>query len=48
MELLPAMSVLRFTLSNAHFCLSYEKVNYCKIQNGIIKKICYYLIKNIF
>jgi len=30
-------SVLGFILSDAHFCFSYEKVNYCKIRNGIIK-----------
>jgi len=31
------MSVLKFILLNAHFCLSYKKINYCKIQNGIVK-----------
>jgi len=34
--LLPSMSVLGFILSDVHFCLSYEKVNYCEIQNSII------------
>jgi len=43
---LPITSVLRFILSDAHFCLSYEKINYCKIQNSIIKNC--YNIKNIF
>jgi len=27
---------LRFILSDAHFCLSYEKVNYCKIWVNLI------------
>jgi len=41
MALLPTMSVLvYFILSDAHFYLSYEKVNFCKIRNGIIKN-CY-------
>jgi len=34
------VSVLGFTLSDAHFYLSYEKVNYYKIRNNIIKN-CY-------
>jgi len=40
--LLPIVSVLEFILSDAHliFYLSYEKVNYCKIRNNIIKS-CY-------
>jgi len=47
--LLPSMSILGFILSDAHFCLSYEKellrnfclsyekIDYCKIRNSIIK-----------
>ena len=31
------MSVLELILSDAHFCLPYEKFNYCKIRNDIIK-----------
>jgi len=31
------MSVLGFILSNAHFYLSYGKLNYCNIRNSIIK-----------
>jgi len=39
---LPTMPVLELILSDAcHFCLSYEKVNYCKIWNS--KKLLYYL-----
>jgi len=33
MALLSTMSDI---LSDTHFCLSYKKVNYCKIQNSII------------
>jgi len=33
---LPIMSVLEFILLDTHFCLSYEKINYCEIQNSII------------
>jgi len=38
------MSVLGFILSDAKFCLSYEKVNGKLLQNNIIKN-CY---NNIF
>jgi len=31
------MSILGFILSDDYFCLSYEKVNYSKIQNSTIK-----------
>ena len=31
------MKTDRPILSNAHFCLSYENINYCKIVNSIIK-----------
>jgi len=27
------MSIVGFVLSDAHFCLFYKKVNYCKIRN---------------
>jgi len=41
LALLSTMSVLEFILSDTYFSfLSYEKVNYCKIWNNIIKK-CY-------
>jgi len=34
------MALLPTILSDAHFCLSiYEKVNYCKIQDCIIKTL---------
>jgi len=39
MTLLPTMFLI-FILSDAHFCSSYEKVNYCKIWNSITKN-CY-------
>jgi len=51
------MSFLEFILSDAHFCLSYEKVNYYKIQNSIIKTailfdrqvlVCIYTSKVLF
>jgi len=29
--------VLRFILSDDRVCLSYKKINYCKIRNSIIK-----------
>jgi len=32
MILLLIISVLEFILSNAHFCLPYEKVNYSKFE----------------
>jgi len=38
--LLLTISVLEFILLDifiTYFCLSYEKLNYCKIQNSIIK-----------
>jgi len=39
MALLPTMSILTFILSDDSFwlILFYEKVNYCKIRNSIIK-----------
>jgi len=37
--LLPTMLILEFILSDAYFCLSYKKINYCKIQNSIIKTV---------
>jgi len=33
------MSVLEFILSDAHFCLSYGKFNYCKILIVIVEKV---------
>jgi len=41
-----AFYVLRFILSDAYFYLFYEKNNYCKIRNNIVKTI--YPIENIF
>jgi len=42
------MLVLGFVSLDAHFCLFYEKVNYCKIWDSIIKKNCYIIWQKTF